>query len=211
MVGGGGAGSASDGTEGGVAVALEGGGGARPMRLIAFVLTLAGTAPLGPTVLVFILPPFLEADGASAGGVAAGEAAAAAGASKNCFGILFLFDGMVAQIMADTAPAFGGPLTGTSTTAAEGGAPPAVGGPCGGSMAAGSGRLVTGKGGVEEIGRRRLASAKPFARSGGEDTGLTLYPRSHPTQVGGEGPPRNRNQQKSERGPFLRGLLDGRI
>jgi hypothetical protein len=65
-------------------------------------------------------------------------------------------------------------------------------------MAAGSGRLVAGKGGVEEIGRRRwLASAKPFARSGGEDTGLALYPRSHPAQVGGEGPPRNRNQQKS--------------
>jgi hypothetical protein len=150
----------------------------------------------------------LAASGASAGGAVAGEAAAAAGALKNCFGILFLFNGMVAQIMADTSPAFGGPPTGTSTTTAEGGAPPAVGGPCGRSMAAGSGR----EGGAEEIGRqRRLASAKPFARSGVDDIGLALYPRSHPAQVGGEDPPRNRKQQKSERGPFLRGVLDGRV
>jgi hypothetical protein len=96
------------------------------LRLIAFVRTLAGVVPLGPAALVFILPAFLAAGGASAG-----EAAAAAGASKNCFGILFLFDGMVAEIMADTTPAFGGPPTGTSTTAAEGGAPPVVGGSSG--------------------------------------------------------------------------------
>ncbi|KAM0845875.1 hypothetical protein ACQ4PT_056064 [Festuca glaucescens] len=89
------------------------------MRLTAFVFTLDCGAPLGPAAFVFILPPFLAAGGAAAGG-----AAAAAGASKNCFGILFLFDGMVAEIMADTSPAFGGPPTGTSTTAAEGGAPP---------------------------------------------------------------------------------------
>jgi hypothetical protein len=63
---------------------------------------------------------------------------------------------MVAEIMVDTSPAFGGPPTGTSTTAGEGGAPPVVGGPCGGSMAARSGRVVAGKGGAEEIGRRRL-------------------------------------------------------
>ncbi|KAM0845874.1 hypothetical protein ACQ4PT_056064 [Festuca glaucescens] len=119
MVGGGGASVASDGTEGGGAMALEDGGGARPMRLTAFVFTLDCGAPLGPAAFVFILPPFLAAGGAAAGG-----AAAAAGASKNCFGILFLFDGMVAEIMADTSPAFGGPPTGTSTTAAEGGAPP---------------------------------------------------------------------------------------
>jgi hypothetical protein len=62
---------------------------------------------------------------------------------------------MVAEIMADTSPAFGGPPTGTSTTVVEGGAPPAVGGPCGGSMAARSGRVIAGKGGAEEIGRRR--------------------------------------------------------
>jgi hypothetical protein len=126
-------------------VALDDGAGARPMRLTAFVFTLDCGAPLAPAAFVFILPPFL----------AAGGAAAAEGASKNCFGNLFLFDGMVAEIMADTSPAFGGPPTGTSTTAAEGGAPPAVGGPCGGSMAARSGRVVAGKGGAEEIGRRR--------------------------------------------------------
>jgi hypothetical protein len=62
---------------------------------------------------------------------------------------------MVAEIMGDTSPAFGGPPTGTSTTAGEGGAPPAVGGPCGGSMAARSSRVVAGKDGAEEIGRRR--------------------------------------------------------
>ncbi|KAM0840942.1 hypothetical protein ACQ4PT_059340 [Festuca glaucescens] len=87
------------------------------MRLTAFVFTLDCGAPLGPAAFVFILPPFLAAGGAAAGG-----AAAAAGASKNCFGILFLFDGMVAEIMTDTSPAFGGPPTGTSTTAAEGAA-----------------------------------------------------------------------------------------
>jgi hypothetical protein len=61
---------------------------------------------------------------------------------------------IVAEIMADTSPTFGGPPTGTSPTAAEGGAPPAAG-PCGGSMAVGSGRDVAGKGGAEEIGRQR--------------------------------------------------------
>src|SRR3954467_13909610 len=150
MVGGGGAGIPSDGTEGGGAVALEDGGGARPMRLTCFVFTLGCGAPLGPAAFVFILPPFWAAGGAAAGGAAAAE-----GASKNCFGILFLFDGMVAEIMADTSPALGGPPTGTSTTAAVGDAPPAVGGPCGGSMAAGSGRDVAGKGGAEEFERRR--------------------------------------------------------
>nr|XP_051197354.1 uncharacterized protein LOC127310749 [Lolium perenne] len=150
MEGGGGAGVAADETKGGGAVALEGGGGARPMRLTAFVFTLVGGAPLGPAAFVFILPPFLAAPAVTAGG-----AAAAAGTSKNCFGILFLFNGMVAEIMADTSPAFGGPPTGISTTAGEGGAPPAVGGPCGGSMAARSGRVVAGEGGAEEIGRRR--------------------------------------------------------
>jgi hypothetical protein len=54
---------------------------------------------------------------------------------------------MAAEIMADTSSAFGGPPTGTSTTAGEGGAPSAVGGPCGGSMAARFGRVVAGKGG----------------------------------------------------------------
>jgi hypothetical protein len=54
-------------------------------------------------------------------------------------------------------------------------------------------------------------SLKPSARSGGEDTGMALYSRSHPAQVGGEDPPRNRNQEKSTRGPFLRDLLDGRV
>ncbi|KAK1618241.1 hypothetical protein QYE76_023758 [Lolium multiflorum] len=63
--------------------------------------------------------------------------------------------GMVAEIMADTSPAFGGPPTGTSTTAGEGGAPPAVSGACDRFMAARSGRVVAGKGGAEEIGRRR--------------------------------------------------------
>ena len=145
-----GGGGAADGTEGGGAVALEGGGGARPMRLTAFVFTLAGGAPLLAAAFVLTL-----AGGAPLLAVVAGGAAAAAGASKICFGILFLFDGMVAEIMADTSPAFGGPPTGTSTTAAEGGAPPAVRGPCGGSMAARSGRVVAGKGGPEEIGRRR--------------------------------------------------------
>jgi len=120
------------------------------MRLTCFVFTLGCGAPLGPAAFVFILSPFLAAGGAAAGGAAAAE-----GASKNCFGILFLFDGMVAEIMADTSPALGGPPTGTSTTAAVGDAPPAVGGPCGGSMAAGSGRDVAGKGGAEEIERRR--------------------------------------------------------
>jgi hypothetical protein len=62
---------------------------------------------------------------------------------------------MAAEIMADTSPAFGGPPTGTLTPRGEGGAPPAVGGACGGSMAARSGRVVAGKGGAEEIGRRR--------------------------------------------------------
>jgi hypothetical protein len=57
--------------------------------------------------------------------------------------------------MADTSPALGEPTTGTSTTAAVGYAPPAEGGPCGGSMAAGSGRDVAGKGEAEEIERRR--------------------------------------------------------
>jgi hypothetical protein len=145
----------ADGTEGEGAVALEGGGGARPMRLTAFVFTLLGGAPLGLTAFVFTLP-FLSAAAVTAGGVTAGGAAAAAGASKRCFGILFLFNGMAAEIMADTSPAFGGPPTGTSTTAGEGGAPPAVGGACGGSMAARSGRVVAGKGGAKEIGRRRL-------------------------------------------------------
>lgn len=131
---------------------LEGGGGARPMRLIAFVRTLAGAAPLGPAALVFTRPVFLAAGGASPG-----ESAAAAGASKNCFGILFLFDGMVEAIMADTTPAAGGPPTGTSTTAPEGGVPPAVGGSCGRSMAAGSGR--EGRGG----GDRAAAAAVGFS------------------------------------------------
>jgi hypothetical protein len=62
---------------------------------------------------------------------------------------------MAAEIMADTSPVVGGPPTGTLTTAGEGGASPAVGGACGGSMAARSGRVVAGKGGAEEIGRRR--------------------------------------------------------
>ena len=119
------------------------------MRLTAFVFTLAG-GPLLAAAFVLTL-----AGGAPLLAVAAGGAAAAAGASKICFGILFLFDGMVAEIMADTSPAVGGPPTGTSTTATEGGAPPAVRGPCGGSMAARSGRVVAGKGGPEEIGRRR--------------------------------------------------------
>jgi hypothetical protein len=103
----------------------------------------------------------------AAAAVIAGGAAAAAGASKNCFGILFLFNGMVAEIMGDTSPAFGGPPTGTSTTAGEGGAPPTVGGPCGGSMAARSGRVVAGKGGTEEIGRRRrrLGFAETLSRT----------------------------------------------
>jgi hypothetical protein len=35
--------------------------------------------------------------------------------------------------------------------------------------------------------------------------GLALYSASHPAQVRGESPHRNRKQQKSERGPFLRG------
>ncbi|XP_051202390.1 probable peroxygenase 5 [Lolium perenne] len=56
--------------------ALEGGGGARPMRLIAFVLTLAGATPLGPAALVFILRPILAVGGASAGEAAADEALA---------------------------------------------------------------------------------------------------------------------------------------
>ncbi|KAK1649863.1 hypothetical protein QYE76_067668 [Lolium multiflorum] len=154
MVGGGGAGIASDGTEGG-AVALEDGGGARPMRLTCLVFNLGCGAPLGPAAFVFILPPFLAAGGAAAEGAAAGGAAAGEGPSKNCFGNLFLFDGMVAEIMADTSPALGGPTTGTSTTAAVGDGPPAYDGPCGGSMAAGSGRDVAGKGGAEEIERRR--------------------------------------------------------
>ena len=118
------------------------------MRLMAFVRTLAGATPLGPAALVFILPAFLAAGGASAGEAAAAAGAAAAGASKNCFGILFLFDGMVVEIMVDTTPAFGGPPTGTSTTAGEGGASPAVGGSCGRSMAAGSGR--EGRGGGDQ-------------------------------------------------------------
>lgn len=160
MVDGGGAGGASDGTEGGEGVALEGGGGARPMRLIAFVRTLAGATPLGPTALVFSLPPFLAVGGAMAGEAAAGAAAAAAaGASKNCFGILFLFDGMVAEIMADTAPAFGAAPTATSTTAAGGDASLAVGGSCGRSMAAGSGR--EGRGG----GDRSAAAAVDASRA----------------------------------------------
>ena len=115
------------------------------MRLTAFVFTWAGGAPLLA--------------------VTAGGAAAAAGASKICFGILFLFNGMVAEIKADTSPAFGGPPTGTSTTAAKGGAPPAVRGPCGGSMAARSGRVVAGKGGPEEIGRRRQRQRLGFAET----------------------------------------------
>nr|XP_051202369.1 uncharacterized protein LOC127315983 [Lolium perenne] len=41
--------------------------------------------------------------------------------------------------------------------------------------------------------------------------GLTLYSASHPVLVRGEEPPRNRKQQKSVRGPVLRGLLDGRV
>jgi hypothetical protein len=45
MEGGDGAGVAADRTEGGGAVALEGGGGARPMRLTALVFTLLGGAP----------------------------------------------------------------------------------------------------------------------------------------------------------------------
>jgi hypothetical protein len=108
MEGGGGAGVGTDGTKGEGAVALEGGGGARPMRLTAFVFTLLGGAPLGLTAFVFTLPPFLLA-----AAVTAGRAAATTGASKNCFGILFLFNGMAAEIMADTSPAFGGPPMGT--------------------------------------------------------------------------------------------------
>jgi hypothetical protein len=124
------------------------------MRLIAFVFTLLGGAPLGRTAFVFTLP-FLSVAPITAGGVTAGGAAAAAGASKCCFGILFLFNGMAAEIMADTSPVVGGPPTGTLTTTGEGGASPAIGGACGGSMAARSGRVVAGKGGAEEIGRRR--------------------------------------------------------
>jgi hypothetical protein len=63
---------------------------------------------------------------------------------------------MAAEIMADTSPVFGGPPTRTLTTAGEGGAPPAIGGACGGSMAARSGCVVAEKGRAEEIGRRRL-------------------------------------------------------
>nr|XP_051229361.1 uncharacterized protein LOC127347185 [Lolium perenne] len=190
MEGGGGVGVAADGTEGGEAMALEGGGGVRPVRLTAFVFTLDGGAPLGPAAFVFVMPPFLAAPAVTAGG-----AAAAAGASQNCFGILFLYNGMVAEIMADTSPAFGGPPTGTSTTAGEGGAPLAVGGPCGGSMAGRSIRVVVGKGGAEVIGGGGggWVSLKPFARSGGVNSGLTLYSPSHPAQVGGEEPPRSQN------------------
>nr|XP_051185474.1 uncharacterized protein LOC127299548 [Lolium perenne] len=137
------------GAEGGGAVALEGGVGARPMRLADFVFTLLGGASLGPAAFVFILLPFLAAPAVTAGG-----AAATAGASKKCFGILFLLNGMVAEIMADTPPPLGGPPTGTSTTAGEGGAPPVVGGACEVFMAARSGRVVAGMGGAEEIGRR---------------------------------------------------------
>ena len=126
-------------------MALEGSGGARLMRLTDIVFPLPGGAPLGPDDFDLNLTPFLAADGA----------AAAAGASKNTFGILFLFeDGMVVKIVADTSPAVGGPPTGTSTTAAEGGGPPSVCGPCRRSMAARSDRVVAGKGGAEEIGRR---------------------------------------------------------
>jgi hypothetical protein len=57
MEGGGGAGVGADETEGRGAVALEGGGGARPMRLTAFVFTLLGGATLGPAAFVFVLPP----------------------------------------------------------------------------------------------------------------------------------------------------------
>jgi hypothetical protein len=116
MEGGGGAGIAADGTEGGGAVALEDGGGARAMRLTAFVITLLGGAHLGPPAFVFVLPPFLAPAAVTAGG-----AAAVAGALKNCFGILFLFKGMAAEIMADTSPVFGLPLTGTSTTVKDAG------------------------------------------------------------------------------------------
>jgi hypothetical protein len=58
------------------------------MRLTCFVFTLGCGAPLGPAAFVFILPPFL-----AAGEAAANRAAVSEGASKNCFGILFLFDG----------------------------------------------------------------------------------------------------------------------
>jgi hypothetical protein len=56
MKGGCGSGIGADGTEGEGAVALEGGGGARPMRLTAFIFTLLGGAPLGRTAFVFTLP-----------------------------------------------------------------------------------------------------------------------------------------------------------
>jgi hypothetical protein len=147
MKGGGG----TDGTEGEGAVALEGGGGTRPMRLTAFVFTLLGGAPLRRTAFVFTRP-FLSAAPITAGGATAGRAAAATGASKCCFGILFRFNGMAAEIMAATSPVVGGPPTGIVTTTVEGGAPPAVGRACGGSMAARSGRVIAGKGGAEEIG-----------------------------------------------------------
>jgi hypothetical protein len=57
MEGGVAAGVAADGTKGGRVVVLEGGGGARPMRLTAFVFTLDYGAPLGPAAFIFILPP----------------------------------------------------------------------------------------------------------------------------------------------------------
>jgi hypothetical protein len=121
MKGGGGAGVGVDRMGGEGAVALEGGGGARPMRLTAFVFTLLGGAPLGWTAFVFTRP-FLSAAPITAGGVTAGRAAAAAGASKCCFGILFLFNEMAAEIMDAMSPVVGGPPTGTLTTAVEGGA-----------------------------------------------------------------------------------------
>jgi hypothetical protein len=154
MKGGGSAGVGADGTEGEGAVALEGGGGARPMRLTAFIFTLLGGAPLGQTAF-FFTRPFLSAAPITAGGATAGGAAAAVGASKCCFEILFLFNGMAAEIMAATSPVVGGPPTGAVTIAVEGGTPPVVGGACGGSMPARSGRVVAGKGGAEDIGRRR--------------------------------------------------------
>ena len=73
--------------------------------------------------------------------------------------------------------------------------------------------MVAGKGGAEEIRRRRrrLGSLKAFARSGGEKGGLALYSAFHPAQVGGEEPPRSETEKIRYGETDLRGLLNGRV
>ena len=132
-------------------------GAERPMRLTDLcIFGLPGGTPLPAVAFVLSGTPLWRA------AVGAVGAAAAAGASKGSFGVLFLFDGMVAEIREATAAGVVVAASGKSTTAAAGDAPPAVGEPSRASMDARSGRDGAGKDLAEEIGRRRrrLGSAE---------------------------------------------------